>query len=107
MDVEQAKRQLSEAMMAKDVRQEFADQEAKVPYGMSGMSIERRIEEWFTYHKPSPEQLPKYETLRANARFFAQVIVANTPEGADQTAALRKLRECVMTANSAIACRGI
>ena len=60
----------------------------------------------FTYHKPSAEQLPKYEAIRAKAKELGQVIVDNTPGCADQTAAIRLLREAVMTANAAIALDG-
>lgn len=60
----------------------------------------------FSYHAPSAEQLPKYEAIRSAARKFAEVLVANTPASADQTTAIRKLRDCVMTANAAIATHG-
>lgn len=70
-------------------------------------TIEEKIEEWFTYHSPTPEQLPQYARVRAKAKELAEVIVANSPRCADQTAALRKLRECVMVVNQSIACRGI
>lgn len=64
------------------------------------------IDDVFSYHSPTPEQLPKYAAVREAARVFAHVIDANTPGCADRTAALRKLRECVMTANAAIALNG-
>ena len=38
------------------------------------------------------------------AKVFASVLLANTPPSADQTAAIRKVREAVMTANQGIAC---
>lgn len=60
----------------------------------------------FCYHKPTPEQLPKYEAVRSAAREFGKVLVANTPASADQSTAIRKLRECVMTANASIALEG-
>ncbi len=60
----------------------------------------------FMYHAPTPEQLPKYERMREAAKAFAQVLVDLTPAGADQAAAIRLLRECVMTANASIALRG-
>lgn len=59
---------------------------------------------WFMYHTPTSEQLVRYETIRAAGKGLAQVILANTPAGPDQTAAIRKVREAVMTANAAIAC---
>lgn len=64
------------------------------------------IENIFTYHSPTSEQIPKYEAIRAKAKEFAQVIVDNTPGSADQTAAIRLLREAVMTANASIALNG-
>lgn len=68
------------------------------------MITEQDIENWFTYHSPSPEQLPKYSKIREVGKNLAQVILDNTPPSADQTAAIRKVREAVMTANAAIAC---
>ena len=62
------------------------------------------IENWFSYHVPQPDQIDKYQSIRNGAKVFAQILVNNTPSSADQTAAIRKLRECVMTANAAIAC---
>ncbi len=63
-----------------------------------------QIINWFSYHAPKGDQVEAYEVLRLTARDFARLIVQITPEGADQSAALRKLREVVMTANAAIAC---
>lgn len=60
----------------------------------------------FTYHPPTIDQLPKYDILRKAAKMFAQVIIECTPEGADQSAAIRKVREAVMTANASIALNG-
>lgn len=65
------------------------------------------INNLFTYHPATPEQQPKYEAIRAGAKAFAKILLANTPPSADQTAAVRKLRECVMTANAAIALDGM
>lgn len=62
------------------------------------------LDNWFQYHAPNREQQKQYETIRAAALHLARVIVANTPASADQTAAIRKLREAVMTANASIAC---
>ncbi len=60
----------------------------------------------FKYHTPTPEQLPKYEELRAAAKTFAETIVRLTPPCADRVAAIRKVREATFTANSAIALGG-
>jgi hypothetical protein len=68
------------------------------------MITEHDLNNWFQYHGPNHIQTKQYETIRAAARHLAGVIVANTPTSADQTAAIRKLREAVMTANASIAC---
>lgn len=70
------------------------------------MISEEQLKNWFTYHTPNPEQLPKYLAIREAGMAFAKVIVENSPASADQTAAIRKIREAVMTANQAIACEG-
>ncbi len=64
------------------------------------------LENWFTYHAPTPKQQESYVAIREKALELGQVIIDNTPPSADQSAALRKLRECVMTANASIACGG-
>ena len=71
---------------------------------IEGWIGESDIENWFTYHSPTPEQVPKYLEIREAGKAFAAVVVKNTPSSADQTAAVRKIREAVMTANQAIAC---
>ena len=60
----------------------------------------------FTYHPPTADQPVRYEVIRTKARELAEVILANTPACADQQAALRLLRESVMTANASIALQG-
>ena len=67
---------------------------------------EEGLNKWFTYHAPRPDQTVRYERIRSVAKMFAQTIIENTPQCADQTAAIRKVREAVMTANAAIACEG-
>jgi hypothetical protein len=64
------------------------------------------IDNWFTYHAPSSDQLVTYEKLRSSARDFAKAINDLVPDCADKTAAIRKVREAVMTANAAVACGG-
>lgn len=62
------------------------------------------LQHWFTYHSPTDTQQRRYQQIRATALTFATVIVENTPPSADQTAAIRKIREAVMTANASIGC---
>lgn len=70
---------------------------------MRGIS-QSDLDHWFRYHPPTDGQLEQYVTLRNQAKLLAETIVRIVPSGPDQSAAIRKLRECVMTANAAIAC---
>jgi hypothetical protein len=60
------------------------------------------IDELFTYHAPTSEHIARLQNVRVVARALATAIVENCPRSADRTAALRKLRESVMTANASI-----
>lgn len=65
------------------------------------------LQNWFTYHRPAlHEHVLAYEAIREYGLIFARIIMERTPPSADQTAAIRKVREAVMTANAAIACGG-
>ena len=57
----------------------------------------------FTYHPPKGDQSERYGYIREAAKVFAEVIIKYTPECADQSTAIRKIREAVMTANASIA----
>lgn len=61
------------------------------------------IDELFTYHAPKGDQPQRYEVIRAAAKEFAKVLIANTQPSADQTHAIRQLRSCVMFANASVA----
>ena len=72
---------------------------------MPGIDQEQ-LKNWFTYHPPEANDSAHYNAIRDAALVFSQVIVEHTPPSADQTAAIRKVRESVMTANASIACKG-
>lgn len=81
---------------------------ASTARGVSAHSpLSEKIDTLFSYHAPKGDQPKQYEEIRAAAKAFAQIILANTPAGADQTTAIRKLRECVQTANASIALEGV
>ncbi len=61
------------------------------------------IDTLFIYHPPTPEQVDKYRRIRDAAKALAFVILAECDGGPDRTAAIRKVREAVMTANASIA----
>jgi hypothetical protein len=68
------------------------------------MITDEMLDNWFTYHAPTAEDKIKYIRIRTMGKEFAKVVRDNTPPSADQTAAIRKIREAVMTSNAAIAC---
>jgi hypothetical protein len=61
------------------------------------------IEALFTYHPPSGDQPERYNRIREAAKAFAYEIDASCPAGPDRTAAIRHVREAMMTANASIA----
>lgn len=61
------------------------------------------LQELFTYHPPTGDQPERYRAIRRAGLELASVIWDCTPAGPDRTAAIRKVRESVMTANAAIA----
>lgn len=67
------------------------------------------VERRFTYHPPIQSEDPvidqphRYEALRHEAKFFASLIVGQTPESREQSLAITHLEEAVFWANAAIA----
>ena len=70
------------------------------------MITDAQLANWFSYHRPDVTDASAYEAIRSQGFIFARTIRDHTPESADQTAAIRKVREAVMTANAARACGG-
>lgn len=70
------------------------------------MITNEQLEHWFTNHPAQTGQREAYAHIDKAALEFARVVVKLTPASADQTAAIRKIREAVMTAMAAIACEG-
>jgi hypothetical protein len=68
------------------------------------MIAQKEIDNWFTHHPPTPDQVKAYEDIRLSAKIFAETVNKHVPDSADKTAAMRKIRESVMAANLAIAC---
>lgn len=62
------------------------------------------IDNWFSYHPPTPDLIAKYNHVREESKKLAQWIYENVPNSADRTAAVRSLRRTVMDINLAIAC---
>ncbi len=68
---------------------------------------ERWLNEIFTYHPADDADRAAYGAIRSAAKELVRAIKANTPKCAEQNAAIRKVREAVMTANAARALRGL
>ena len=70
------------------------------------MSKALDLDHIFTHHPPTPSKIGNYIALREAAKSFAVVVCAHTPDCADRAAAIRHIREAVMTANAAVALDG-
>jgi hypothetical protein len=70
------------------------------------MSVQEKLDNWFSYHPPIDDQAERYAAIRAAGKTFAETIIALCPESADRTVAVRKIREAVYAGNASIACGG-
>jgi len=61
------------------------------------------IENIFAYHPPKGDQAERYQHLRDACKGLANVIINETPICREQSLAIRKLEECSMWVNAAIA----
>lgn len=57
----------------------------------------------FTYHKPTEQQVPKYEEIRGMALAYAERLVVLCPPSRELSLALTHLEDVVYCANAAIA----
>lgn len=97
-----------------DQAPEYKDVDPTSPtagYAMSTgarLEMRRTVKRMFTYHpvQAGGNQERRYRLIREKAAELAETIYLNTPRCADQSAAIRKLREAVMTANASIALDG-
>ena len=64
------------------------------------------LENIFTYHAPDKKDLEDYRAIREAAKVFAATILEHSPKCDDQSVAIRKVREAVMSANASIALKG-
>lgn len=62
------------------------------------------IDNMFTYHPPTPNDVVAHEDIRAAGRLTARAIVELAPPSRERSTAIAKLREAIMWANAAIAC---
>lgn len=68
-----------------------------------GQHLRADLANRFTYHSPTPEQIPLYESIRGQAKLWADYLVMACPESRELSLALTHLEETVMWANASIA----
>ncbi len=71
------------------------------------MNSSEIVAEFFKYHAPNADTLPKYAAINQAAKNFAEIVLANCPSGADRSAAIRLIRDARMTANASVALNGL
>lgn len=74
--------------------------------GQMPIGREYDLDHIFMHHPMDIHMAEEYQNIRDGARQLAKVILLNTPDCADRSVAIRKIREAVMTANAAIALKG-
>ena len=63
---------------------------------------EAKLLSQFDYHAPTDLQIARITSLRMAAKNLALTIEHVVPPGPDKSAAIRKLREALMTANAGV-----
>ena len=66
-------------------------------------TVNKDIENRFTYHPPLEGQAQKYMQIRANCKAVAEGIDKLCPDSREKSLAITKLEEAVFWANAAIA----
>lgn len=65
-------------------------------------TLEDRVINDFTYHRPDAGAVDKMRQIRTHARHLAKMIAELVPSGREQASALTRLEESVMHANAGI-----
>lgn len=65
-------------------------------------TLEQKVQEIVSHHAPDEEQIKKMVNVRESAKYLILTIMRNCPPSADRSAAVRKAREAMMTANASI-----
>lgn len=64
----------------------------------------KELDNVFTYHAPTQDQVTDYDLIRSAGKLFASTVNMTCPNSRECSLALTKIREAVMWANAAIAC---
>lgn len=89
-----------------DYMEDATDFERSVHWYGGIMSVSQwDLVNWFKNHPPAnATEVARYDRIREAGRIFAMTIREETPVSADQSVAIRKVREAVWSANASIAC---
>jgi hypothetical protein len=71
-----------------------------------GQVTSENLERVFESQPPNADTVPKYDSINAAARAFAEQILVHAPPSADRSEALRCVRLARMWANASIAIKG-
>ena len=69
-------------------------------------AIEAEINRFFGFGGVAPDAMAHHRAIETGAKHFVAIILLHAPKCADQSAAIRKVREAMMTASAAIALEG-
>ena len=70
------------------------------------MATQEELDNWYTYHAPTSDEVGVYQALRAKAKELAELFNEYAAPCADTSDAHRQLRKTVMAMNNSIACNG-
>ena len=65
------------------------------------------LDEFFSYHPPTPHTLPNFQAINQAAKNFAEVVLQNCPSSQDRSNVINMIRAARMWANAAIALNGL
>lgn len=68
----------------------------------SPRDLEKDVDEVVSYHAPDAAGIERISNIRSATKRMILAILENCPHGPDRSAAIRKARETMMTANAAI-----
>lgn len=72
-----------------------------------GSVTQKNLADVIQYHAPTEAMVSAIGVVRMSATDMIRAILENVPDCADRTAAIRKVREAMMTANAAIVLEGL
>jgi hypothetical protein len=67
---------------------------------------EAALQHLFNHHPPSPQAISDMFAIRDAGKTLVRVILDRCPRSADRSAAIRHVREAIMTANASIVFEG-